>query len=156
MFARAGSATECDPLQSHNIVYGHLRSKRLVVLGSFINNPDHIHSFHHFSEGGIALAIGIVFAPVIESRLVADTDKKLGRGRARRRAGQRDHPVLVQDMGLLRRLMRYTGKGHCLLMICFPDPALDQFGKIRTGGLVVLIQHPVERAVLIETGIHIG
>ncbi len=47
-------------------------------------------------------------------------------------------------------LVRYS-----LLIIRPPDPALYQLGFRGIGGLVVIIQYPVKRAVAVESGINI-
>src|SRR5258708_7035971 len=123
-----------------NIIYSNRRLKGLIVLRPRINKPYDIHSPYNFSKSGISLSVRVIVTPVIESRLVAHANKKLGSGRSGSRPCQGDGPVLVKKMGLLCRFVGDTVVGYGLLIIGPPDTALYQFGFGSAGGLVVIVE----------------
>src|SRR5579863_7831278 len=103
---------------------GDRRRKGLLILGSFINGPDHIHAPDDLAKRGIPLSVRVILTAKVEPRLIADTDKEFGRGRARLTPRQRYDPIRMQDMTLLRRLIWYAGKTRGPGMVGLPDATL--------------------------------
>jgi len=131
------------------------RIKGLTVFRPRIDLPDDLHPLYHFSESGITLTIGVILPAIIETRLVAYADEEFGGRRSRGGPGHGKYAVLVQDMGLLGGLMGDARQGAGLLIVRSPDATLDQLRFGRIGSLIIVVQYPVERAVLIEPRVYI-
>src|SRR6202012_2169011 len=53
------------------------RRKALIVFGLVVDRLDDVHSLAHFPKSSITLPVRVIFAAVIETGLIADTDKEL-------------------------------------------------------------------------------
>jgi len=128
----------------------------LVVFRPGINVLYDIQSFYHFPECRISLTIGVVVPAVIKSWLVAYTNEEFAGSCSRGRSCQGDHPILMEDMGLLGSLMGNAGERNGFPVMSSPEASLYQLRLRGIGGLIVIVEYPVETAVLVKPGIYIG